>query len=80
MDVSYLEHKLTPAERETFDRDGFFAVEDALSPAQVAALTAVTDRIYEAKLAGRDQVKGPGGVGSDQGVSRPHSLTRVKPV
>jgi diguanylate cyclase (GGDEF)-like protein len=38
------------------------------------------DRLYEAKLAGRDQVKGPGGTGSDHAASRPHSLTRVKPV
>ena len=38
------------------------------------------DRLYEAKLAGRDQVKGPGGTGSDQEFVRPSALTRVKPV
>lgn len=51
MDASVLGHRLTTAEREAFDRDGFFAVENALSPEQVAALTTTTDRIYEAKLA-----------------------------
>ncbi len=38
------------------------------------------NRLYEAKLAGRDQVKGPGGTGSELEVGRPQSLTRVKPV
>jgi len=38
------------------------------------------NRLYEAKLAGRDQVKGPGGTGSGHDGVRPHSLTRVKPV
>ena len=51
MDESYLQYRLTDDERETFERDGYFAVEDALSPAQVASLTAVTDSIYEAKVA-----------------------------
>ena len=51
MDASYLQHRLTDDERATFERDGFFAVEDALSPEQVASLTAVTDRIFEARVA-----------------------------
>ena len=38
------------------------------------------NRLYEAKLAGRDQVKGPGGSASRQEIVRPQSLTRVKPV
>jgi hypothetical protein len=51
MDTSYLQHRLTEDEREQFERDGFFAIEDALSPEQVASLTTVTDRIYADKLA-----------------------------
>jgi len=38
------------------------------------------NRLYEAKLAGRDQVKGPGGSGTSQDSVRPQALTRVKPV
>jgi len=38
------------------------------------------NRLYEAKLAGRDQVKGPGGSAGHQEVARPQALTRVKPV
>jgi diguanylate cyclase (GGDEF)-like protein len=38
------------------------------------------NRLYEAKLAGRDQVKGPGGTGSGHDSARPQTLTRVKPV
>ena len=38
------------------------------------------NRLYEAKLAGRDQVKGPGGSPSSQIPARPKKLTRVKPV
>jgi diguanylate cyclase (GGDEF)-like protein len=38
------------------------------------------NRLYEAKLAGRDQVKGPGGTTGGHDVIRPSSMTRVKPV
>ena len=38
------------------------------------------NRLYEAKLAGRDQVKGPGGSQTSQDQVRPKRLTRVKPV
>jgi len=38
------------------------------------------NRLYEAKLAGRDQVKGPGGSTSSQSSGRSKKLTRVKPV
>ena len=38
------------------------------------------NRLYEAKLAGRDQVKGPGGSTSSRGSGRSKKLTRVKPV
>src|SRR5579871_770415 len=51
MEVSCLQYRLTEAERRTFDETGILMLEDALSPEQVAALTAVTDRIFEAKRA-----------------------------
>ena len=38
------------------------------------------NRLYEAKLAGRDQVKGPGGAGSGHDSVRPQAVTRLKPV
>lgn len=38
------------------------------------------NRLYEAKLAGRDQVTGPGGSTSSQSSGRSKNLTRVKPV
>ncbi len=51
MDPSCLQYRLTDAERRTFDETGLLVVEDALSPEQVAELTAVTDRIFEARVA-----------------------------
>lgn len=51
MDASCLQHRLTESERKAFDENGFFFVEDALSPQQVADLTAVTDRIHTEHLA-----------------------------
>jgi hypothetical protein len=58
MDHTSLEHRLTADERQTFDREGFLTVEDALSPEQVAALTAVTDKIYETHVEnGHDPIK-----------------------
>jgi diguanylate cyclase (GGDEF)-like protein len=38
------------------------------------------NRLYEAKLAGRDQVKGPGVSPGSQSSGRSKTLTRVKPV
>ena len=38
------------------------------------------NRLYEAKLAGRDQVKGPGGSTSSQNSGRSKKLMRLKPV
>jgi phytanoyl-CoA hydroxylase len=35
--------RLTPAQVEAFDRDGFFVFEDAFTPAEVAAVTAAID-------------------------------------
>jgi ectoine hydroxylase-related dioxygenase (phytanoyl-CoA dioxygenase family) len=45
MDMRCLEHGLTAAERDTFERDGYFIVENALEPAHVARLLAATDRV-----------------------------------
>lgn len=40
-------HALTAAEREAFKRDGYFLIENALSPADVARFAAVADRIAD---------------------------------
>jgi ectoine hydroxylase-related dioxygenase (phytanoyl-CoA dioxygenase family) len=58
MDVACLQHRLTDAERRTFDETGLLTIEDALTPEQVRSLTAVTDRVYGQKLAaGHDPAK-----------------------
>lgn len=51
MELSSLTCRLTDAERQMFEEQGYFVVEEALSPGQVAALTEATDAIYAAKLA-----------------------------
>jgi ectoine hydroxylase len=57
-DASCLQYGLTADERKQFDELGYFMVEDALSPQQVAALTEVTDAIYARKVAeGHDSKK-----------------------
>lgn len=38
--------KLSAEQRRQFDEDGFFLVEDALTPAEVSALVDVTDELY----------------------------------
>ena len=45
MDTRCLEHGLTAAERETFERDGYFVVENALEPDHVTRLLAALDRV-----------------------------------
>ncbi|WP_274650588.1 phytanoyl-CoA dioxygenase family protein [Paenibacillus humicola] len=50
MNPSCLQYSLTEEERRTFNETGYLIVEDALSPEQVQALTAETDRIYERKV------------------------------
>lgn len=53
-----LKYGLNEAEREAFNTDGMFAVENALSPEQVEKLTEVTDRIYAEHVAnGHDSRK-----------------------
>jgi hypothetical protein len=51
MDISCLQHRLTEEERAQFNEQGFLQVEEALSPAQVAELTAATDAIYQKRVA-----------------------------
>lgn len=51
LDPSCLQYRLTKEERQQFNETGWFMMEDALSPEQVATATAITDRIFEAKLA-----------------------------
>lgn len=45
MDRACLEYCLTERERQEFEQNGFFVVEDAVPPALVEALTAVVDRL-----------------------------------
>lgn len=55
MNPSCLKYALTEEERKTFNETGYLIVEDALSEAQIATITAEFDRIYEDKLsAGHD--------------------------
>jgi ectoine hydroxylase len=56
-DASCLRHALTEEERQQFDELGYFMVEDALSSQQVAALTDVTDAIFERKVAAGHDTK-----------------------
>jgi ectoine hydroxylase-related dioxygenase (phytanoyl-CoA dioxygenase family) len=52
MNTSCLQYRLTDAERSEFNETGLLILEDALSPQQVAALTAATDQIYQRHLDG----------------------------
>ncbi len=51
MDESCLAHRLTEEERRAFEETGLLVVEDALSPDQVAALTAKTDALFQRRVA-----------------------------
>jgi ectoine hydroxylase len=51
MDASCLQYQLTDEERHTFETTGILQIPDALSPEQVASLTAASDRIYERHVA-----------------------------
>ena len=50
-DASCLQYSLTDSERQQFNEQGYFMIENALSPAQVTALTAATDGIYAQNVA-----------------------------
>ena len=55
MDISCLQYQLTDAERREFNETGLLMIENALSPEQVAVLTANTDQIYQRHVgAGHD--------------------------
>ncbi|MBX3015052.1 MAG: phytanoyl-CoA dioxygenase family protein [Caldilineaceae bacterium] len=56
-DASCLQYSLTDSERQQFNEQGYFMIEDALSPDQVTALTAVTDRVYAQKVAAGHDTK-----------------------
>jgi ectoine hydroxylase len=58
MELSCLDYRLTEAERHAFEETGLLVLENVLSEAQIAALTAETDLIFERKLAeGHDPQK-----------------------
>ena len=58
MNPSCLEYRLTESEQRTFNETGLLMVENALSPEQVAALTAASDRLYAQKVTeGHDPTK-----------------------
>ncbi len=58
MDPTCLQHRLTEAERQTFNDTGLLMIENALSPEQVATLTHATDAIYASGIAaGQDPRK-----------------------
>jgi ectoine hydroxylase len=49
MHPSALEHRLTPDEREAFERDGYLVVRGALDMASIAAMIEIVDRIDSAE-------------------------------
>ncbi len=51
MNPSCLQYRLTEEERRAFDETGLLVVENALSPDQIASLTAATDLVYAARVA-----------------------------
>jgi hypothetical protein len=58
MNPSSLDHRLTDEERRQFNEQGYLMLDDALSPGQVSALTELTDRIHETKVAAGFDPKG----------------------
>ena len=58
MDTSCLDYMLGEAEREAFERDGFFIVENALTPQQRERAEAAFDRLVDARR--EEQQLGPG--------------------
>ncbi|MEM7030729.1 MAG: phytanoyl-CoA dioxygenase family protein [Chloroflexota bacterium] len=61
MDNIWLEHQITDEERKTFERDGYFTVENAISGDRVERLTAALDRITaedkaKLKLGAQDRI------------------------
>lgn len=58
MDTSCLDYMLGEAEREAFERDGYFIVENALTPQQRERAEAAFDRLVDARR--EEQQLGPG--------------------
>lgn len=58
MDIGTLQYRLTAAEREAFERDGYLIIEDALSPQMVAELNHALDRVDAEDRANRDIEEG----------------------
>lgn len=58
MDTSCLDYMLGEAEREAFERDGYFIVENALTPEQRERAEAAFDRLVDARR--EEQQLGPG--------------------
>ncbi|MEM7128627.1 MAG: phytanoyl-CoA dioxygenase family protein [Chloroflexota bacterium] len=54
MDTNTLQYRLTESERETFERDGYFIVEDAISPKVVADLNEALDAVDAADRIDRE--------------------------
>lgn len=51
MDVAAVRERLTTAERQTFDEQGFLHIQDALSEERVKLLSEVSDHVYDRQLA-----------------------------
>ncbi|HLK14795.1 MAG TPA: phytanoyl-CoA dioxygenase family protein [Fimbriimonadaceae bacterium] len=52
MSETWLQHRITPEERATFEETGLLTIEDALSSDQVAELTEETDKVHKRYLDG----------------------------
>ncbi|HEX5322512.1 MAG TPA: hypothetical protein VFW40_01915, partial [Capsulimonadaceae bacterium] len=50
METSCLQYRITKDEKKQFDETGILMIEDALSPAQVEALTRSTDKVYDRRV------------------------------
>lgn len=68
MDQRCLQHLITPAQRQHFEARGFLIVPQVLDAAQLAALEAATDRIWEAQRTT--------GLGADQNLFFPNFVGR----
>ena len=86
MDTRCLDYMLRDAERQAFERDGYFIVENALTPAQVELALAATDRLADEarvkkNLGPRDRVAVHNFAGRDEAflelVDLPQTFARV---
>ena len=86
MDTRCLDYMLRDAERQSFERDGYLIVENALTPAQVELALAATDRLADEarvkkNLGPRDRVAVHNFAGRDEAflelVDLPQTFARV---